>query len=170
MQSSSGRAKKIFSSANQIIRYQRQILAKKQRQSQSACDVFINHRSIDTKKNVSGLLYDHLSRLGLRAFLDSKNMKPGDKLFDHIDEGIRKSKIGIAVFSPQYCDSYFCLHELAMMMECKKKVIPIFCDVKPSELRVKDCGICSTNDIERFRRALEEAKYTVGLSFDTSTG
>ncbi|KAG9158725.1 hypothetical protein Leryth_024014 [Lithospermum erythrorhizon] len=168
MQSSSTRAKNIFS--NQIIRYQRQILANKQRQSQSACDVFINHRSIDTKKNVSGLLYDHLSRLGLRAFLDSKNMKPGDRLFDHINVGIRKCKIGIAVFSPQYCDSYFCLHELAMLMECKKRVLPIFCDVKPSELMVRNSGNCSINDIQRFHRALEEAKHTVGLSFDTSTG
>ncbi|KAL3576690.1 hypothetical protein D5086_021973 [Populus alba] len=43
------------------------------------CDVFINHRGIDTKRTVATLLYDHLSRLKLHPFLDNKNMKPGDK-------------------------------------------------------------------------------------------
>ncbi|CAI9755152.1 unnamed protein product [Fraxinus pennsylvanica] len=153
---------------NQILRNQSHIKTKLRQQP--PCDVFINHRGIDTKRNVSGLLNDHLRRLGFRPFLDCKNMKPGDKLFDNIDIAIQKCKVGVAVFSPQYCDSYFCLHELALMMECKKRVIPIFCDVKPSELRVKDDGICPTEDLDRFHLALEEAKYTVGLTFDTLRG
>ncbi|KAF7151961.1 hypothetical protein RHSIM_Rhsim02G0136000 [Rhododendron simsii] len=52
------------------------------------CDVFISHRQIDTYRNVAGLLYDHLSKLNLRPFLDSKSMKPGDKLFEKIDAAI----------------------------------------------------------------------------------
>uniref|UniRef100_A0A2N9HAN4 TIR domain-containing protein n=1 Tax=Fagus sylvatica TaxID=28930 RepID=A0A2N9HAN4_FAGSY len=136
-----------------------------------SCDVFINHRGIDTKRTVAGLLYNHLSEsMRLKPFLDSKNMKPGDKLFDKIDTAIRNCKLGVAVFSPRYCDSYFCLHELALIMESKKKVIPIFCDVKPSQLRVKDYGICPAKELQRFTWALEEAKFTVGLTFDTSKG
>ncbi|KAL0398623.1 UNVERIFIED_CONTAM: TIR-only protein [Sesamum radiatum] len=81
------------------------------------CDVFINHRGVDTKRNVAGLLYHHLRSLRLRPFLDSKSMKPGDKLFEKIDVAIRECKVGIAVFSPMYCDSYFCLHELSLMTE-----------------------------------------------------
>lgn len=134
------------------------------------CDVFINHRGVDTKRNVAGLLYHHLLGLRLRPFLDSKNMKPGDKLFEKIDVAIRECKVGVAVFSPMYCDSYFCLHELSLMMELQKKVVPIFCDVKPSELRVKDDGSCPPEDLERFRSALETAKLTVGLTFDTLRG
>uniref|UniRef100_A0A6N2ND01 TIR domain-containing protein n=1 Tax=Salix viminalis TaxID=40686 RepID=A0A6N2ND01_SALVM len=130
------------------------------------CNVFINHRGIDTKRTVATLLYDHFYRLNLHPFLDSKNMKPGDKLFDNINGAIRKCKVGVAVFSPRYCESYFCLHELALMMESRKKVIPIFCDVKPSQLRVVDNGKCAMEDIRRFNWALEEAKYTVGLTFD----
>ncbi|XAR68368.1 hypothetical protein NMG60_11003468 [Bertholletia excelsa] len=137
----------------------------------STCpDVFINHRSIDTKRSVASLLYDHLERLKIRSFLDNKAMKPGDKLFEKIDGAIRVCKVGVAVFSPRYCDSYFCLHELALMMESKKKVIPIFCDVKPSELRVLDNGSCSSSELERFNWAIEEAKYTVGLTFDSING
>ncbi|CAK7327580.1 unnamed protein product [Dovyalis caffra] len=134
------------------------------------CDVFINHRGIDTKRTVVTLLYDHLFRLNLHPFLDNKNMKPGDKLFDNINSAIRKCKVGVAVFSPTYCESYFCLHELALFMESKKKVIPIFCDIKPSQLRVANDGKRPMEEIRRFRRALEEAKYTVGLTFDSLKG
>ncbi|CAK9183045.1 unnamed protein product [Ilex paraguariensis] len=135
-----------------------------------ACDVFINHRGIDTKRTVASLLYDHLARLGFRPFLDNKNMKPGDKLFEKIDHAIKGCKVGVAVFSPRYCESYFCLHELTLIMESKKKVIPIFCDIKPSELRVVDNGTCTQMEIQRFKAAIEEAKYTVGLTFDSLKG
>ncbi|KAJ8549604.1 hypothetical protein K7X08_033311 [Anisodus acutangulus] len=164
--SSSSSAKNV---CNQILRFGRQLEPVKNR---APCDVFINHRGIDTKRNVAGLLYEHIrNNLGLRPFLDSKNMKPGDKLFDKIDPAIRHCKIGMAIFSPQYCDSYFCLHELSLMMESKKRIIPVFCDVKPSELAVKDLNVIFPNkDLEKFSLALEEAKYTVGLTFDTLKG
>ncbi|KAE8719830.1 Alpha-galactosidase 2 [Hibiscus syriacus] len=111
------------------------------------CDIFINHRGTDTM-----------------------NMKPGDKLFGKINPAIRSCKLGVAIFSPNYCDSYFCLHELALMMESKKRVIPVFCDVKPSQLQVVDYRTRSTEQLQRFSWALEEAKYTVGLAFDTLQG
>lgn len=141
-----------------------------QKQKQRACDVFINHRGVDTKRNVAGLLYHHLRSFGLNPFLDSKNMKAGDKLFDKINVAIHQSKVCVAVLSPNYCKSYFCLHELSLMMDAGKKVVPIFCDVKPSELEVKDDGSCSSEEMDRFRKALREVKFTVGLTFDTSTG
>ncbi|GLT60412.1 hypothetical protein SLA2020_331790 [Shorea laevis] len=134
------------------------------------CDIFISHRGIDTKRTISGLLYNHLVRLGLNPFLDSKNMKPGDRLFDKINDAVRHCKVGVAVLSPRYCESYFCLHELALMMENRKKVIPIFCDVKRSQLHVKDDGSHPVKELKRFQWAIEEAKYTVGLTFDTLGG
>ncbi|XP_048231113.1 TIR-only protein [Ricinus communis] len=135
-----------------------------------ACDIFINHRGIDTKRTISGLLYNHLSRLGYNPFLDSKNMKPGDRLFDKINSAIKNCKLGVAVFSPRYCESYFCLHELALIMETKERVIPIFCDVKPSQLQVPDNGSRPIQELRRFEDALEQAKYTVGLTFDSHEG
>ncbi|KAK9706684.1 hypothetical protein RND81_07G144500 [Saponaria officinalis] len=138
--------------------------------TQKPCHVFINHRGVDTKKTIAGLLYQHISSLGLSPFLDNKSMRPGDQLFDKIDSAIKKSQVGVAVFSPRYCESYFCLHELALMIENKKKIVPIFCDVKPSELKIKDDGTCSTQKLKRFQFALDEARYTVGLTFDSSKG
>ncbi|KAK4421241.1 TIR-only protein [Sesamum alatum] len=159
-------------SAARINSISRRIIRSSGGQFRRSCDVFINHRGVDTKRNVAGLLYHHLRGLRLRPFLDSKSMKPGDRLFDRIEVAIRECKVGVAVFSPMYCDSYFCLHELKLMMEARKKVVPIFCDVKPSELRVKDDddGSRPVADIEKFRWALEEAKNTVGITFDTLRG
>ncbi|XP_058071279.1 probable 2' cyclic ADP-D-ribose synthase BdTIR [Magnolia sinica] len=135
-----------------------------------ACDVFINHRGVDTKKTVAGLLYHRLSQLNINAFLDSKSMQPGDRLYESIGSAIRKSKIGVVVFSPRYCDSYFCLHELALLVDQKKKLIPIFCDVKPSELQIMAYEKSTPKELVRFRKALEEARYTVGFVFDSQNG
>lgn len=154
------------------VQISRNQITKKVIRSQLPCEVFINHRGNDTKRTISSLLYDHLTRLRIRSFLDNKNMKPGDKLFEKIDSAIKECKVGIAVFSPRYCDSYFCLHELALFVESKKKVIPIFCDVKPSELRaVNKANLpLRPEEIVRFNLALEEAKLTVGLDFDSNKG
>ncbi|KAL4026521.1 hypothetical protein IC575_014953 [Cucumis melo] len=133
------------------------------------CDVFINHRGVDTKKTVAALLYDRLVRVRLRPFLDYKNLRPGEKLFDEIHGAIRQCKVGVAVFSPRYCESYFCLHELAMIIESNKKVIPIFCDIKASQLRIEDHHGYETDEVRRFNWALQQAKSFDGLKFDSST-
>ncbi|XP_068667849.1 probable 2' cyclic ADP-D-ribose synthase BdTIR [Aristolochia californica] len=133
-------------------------------------DVFINHRGVDTKQTIASLLYDRLIQLNLRPFLDKKSMEPGDKLVQSIGSAIRSCKVGVALFSPRYSESFFCLQELALMVEANKKVIPIFFDVKPSDVRVMGCAGCPPKDLLRIRRALEEASYTVGVTFDSSSG
>ncbi|XP_022942870.1 TMV resistance protein N-like isoform X1 [Cucurbita moschata] len=132
------------------------------------CDVFINHRGVDTKKTVAALLYDRLIRGNFRPFLDYRNLKPGEKLFDELHGAIRQCKVGVAVFSPRYCESYFCLHELAMIIESNKKVIPIFCDVNPSQLGIKEEDGYETEDLRRFNWALEQAKQLEGIKFNSS--
>ncbi|KAJ0229215.1 Toll-Interleukin-Resistance [Hirschfeldia incana] len=135
------------------------------------CDVFINHRGTDTKKTLATLLYDNLKARNVRPFLDYKTLKPGDHIFDHINGAILTSKVAVTVFSPNYGHSYSCLHELALIMESKKRIIPIFFDIKPSQLdvvieRVK----CPDDEIQRFRWALQEARDIVGLMFDSDKG
>jgi TIR domain len=136
-------------------------------------DVFLNHRGVDTKRTIASLLYDRLVQKNIRPFLDNRTMQPGDKLYEKINAAINDCKVGVAIFSPSYCDSCFCLHELAMLVEGKKKIIPIFYDIRPSQLLLTDvkCGpIYTPEEIERYKMALKEAKYTVGLTFDSSTG
>ncbi|KAL3519690.1 hypothetical protein ACH5RR_017839 [Cinchona calisaya] len=125
---------------------------------------------MDTRRNVALLIYDHLKFLNLEPFLDCKNLNPGDKLIENLDKAVLQSKVGIAVFSPNYCESYYCRRELSLMIESKKRVIPIYCDITPHDLEFKDWRSYSPNEHEMFNRALEEAKDRVGITFDTSTG
>ncbi|KAK1307784.1 hypothetical protein QJS10_CPA09g01455 [Acorus calamus] len=97
-------------------------------------------------------------------------MEPGDKMIETINGAIVHCKVGVAIFSPRYCESYFCLHELALMVENNKKIIPIFCDIKPSDLRFEDDKTCPPDEAERFRRALREVRHTVGLSYNSLDG
>lgn len=151
---------------NQIFQFQNQIKETKQQ----GFDAFISHRGIDTKRNVALLIYDYLKWVRLQPFLDCKNLKPGDELMKNLDMAVLKSKVGIPVFSPHYCESYFCCHELSLMIELNKRVIPIYCDVKPNELKIKAWRSCSTEDLERYNRALHEAKERIAITFDTYTG
>ncbi|KAG8099643.1 hypothetical protein GUJ93_ZPchr0013g35864 [Zizania palustris] len=137
--------------------------------------VFINHRGVDTKRTVARLLYDRLAvSRRIRAFLDNMSMRPGDRLEDRISAAITDCAVAVAIFSPHYCDSEYCLRELAMLVESRKIIIPIFYDIKPSDLVLPQAVVESTahhpRDIERFKFALREVKNTVGLTYDSATG
>ncbi|KAK7327925.1 hypothetical protein VNO77_22018 [Canavalia gladiata] len=133
-------------------------------------DVFINHRKIDTGPTFVPLLYHHLISKGITPFLDTIHMKPGNKLFHHIDKAIHSSKVGVAILSPRYCDSYFCLHELSLFIESNKRIVPIFYDIKPSHLQVQGNACYPPQLLQKFSAALHETKYTVGLTFDSLNG
>ncbi|KAF0905962.1 hypothetical protein E2562_008984 [Oryza meyeriana var. granulata] len=140
---------------------------------QEPCDVFINHRGVDTKRTVARLLYDRLVDGGIHAFLDNKSMRPGDRLEERIGAAISECSVAVAIFSPHYCDSEYCLRELAMLVESRKTIIPIFYDIKPSDLILPQAVVDTAahpRDIERFKFALREAKNTVGLTYDPATG
>ncbi|KAL6656779.1 hypothetical protein ACP70R_004559 [Stipagrostis hirtigluma subsp. patula] len=140
-------------------------------------DVFINHRGADTKRNVARLLYDRLNQLtggGVRSFLDNMSMRPGDRLEERIDAAIRECRVAVVIFSPRYFHSDFCLRQLAALVEARKVIIPVFYDIKPSQLvlppAVVECKDYLPRDIERFRLALREAKHTFGLRYESATG
>lgn len=75
------------------------------------------------------------------------------------------------MFSPNYGNSYYCLLELALLKEMKKKIIPVFFDIMPTELHVDEGKMyCTPDEIERFNQALEETKKSFGLVFDSLKG
>eukprot|EP00253_Pinus_taeda_P011904 PITA_11904 len=103
-----------------------------------AFDVFLNHRGSDGKTFASHL-YDRLTEHRLRVFLDREEMEKGEELTPQIEGAIRASSVNIAFFSPQYCQSSWCLNELLLMLECKRTkgstILPIFFHLEPSVLR-----------------------------------
>ena len=98
-------------------------------------DVFINHRGPDVKKHLASHLYYSLTAHGLRVFLDMEELQQGDGLNSQIERSIKSSFVHIAIFSPAYAESKWCLEELVLMLQSEKTIIPVFYGVQPSELR-----------------------------------
>jgi hypothetical protein len=122
-------------------------------------DVFINHRGPDVKHTLATDLYDCLTGHRLRVFLDKQELQEGENITPQIKSAIRTASVQIAIFSPGYADSRWCLDELVLMVESVAKlrstIIPVFYGVKPSELRWTQ----GANGVyARALRALEDKK------------
>ncbi|GLJ16798.1 hypothetical protein SUGI_0289370 [Cryptomeria japonica] len=97
-------------------------------------DVFINHRGPDTKKTLAASIYCALKLMGLEAFLDESELELGDSIPSEIQEAMTTSFLHIAIFSPRYAESPWCLAELSFMLKTGKKIIPVFYNVDPSDI------------------------------------
>jgi hypothetical protein len=101
-------------------------------------DVFISHRGPDVKKGIASHIYHRLKDSGLAVFLDQPEMKEGEKITPQIKRAIRTASVHIAIFSPGYADSPWCLDELLDMLDTVKSgstILPLFYNVQPSDLR-----------------------------------
>ena len=43
--------------------------------------------------------------------------------------------VHVAIFSPRYAESKYCLNELRIILQSQKPLIPVFFDVEPENLR-----------------------------------
>ncbi|GLJ10586.1 hypothetical protein SUGI_0131160 [Cryptomeria japonica] len=98
-------------------------------------DVFISHYGKDVKNTFAASIYDTLDRTGLQVFLDQHAIETGDIIPTEIEEAMRSVSVHIAIFSPNYALSPWCLAELSFMLTTGIKIIPIFYHVDPSDLR-----------------------------------
>jgi len=101
----------------------------------SSYDVFINHRGPDTKKTFASHLYHRLLSHGFRPFLDQEELEEGSHFPSQIEHAIRSASVHVAVFSPKYAESEWCLRELLLMLESRAPIIPVFYHVQPADLR-----------------------------------
>jgi hypothetical protein len=62
-------------------------------------------------------------------------MQVGDTLTSQIQDAIKTASVHVAIFSPRYAESKWCLDELHLMVESGKPIIPVFYHVHPAELR-----------------------------------
>ncbi|XP_057841570.2 disease resistance protein Roq1 isoform X2 [Cryptomeria japonica] len=97
--------------------------------------VFINHRGPDVKKTLAQQLYDSLKEAGIPAYLDSEETELGDSISSTIKNAIYSARVHIAILSPRYAESPWCLAELALMFQTKARIIPLFYQVDPSDFR-----------------------------------
>ncbi|KAH9332134.1 hypothetical protein KI387_043715 [Taxus chinensis] len=105
------------------------------RMKTSPYDVFINHRGPDVKHTLAMALYDTLSAMRLRVFLDSKELETGDFLPREIKEAMHNAELHIAIFSEKYAESPWCLAELSFMLKTGTPIVPVFYYVDPADIR-----------------------------------
>ncbi|GLJ35495.1 hypothetical protein SUGI_0713770 [Cryptomeria japonica] len=98
-------------------------------------DIFINHRGPDVKDTLARAIYNALHAMGLRVFLDSEDLHLGDFFPAALEEAMRSASIHIAIFSPGYAQSSWCLAELSFMLKSGAPIIPVFFHVQPTDLR-----------------------------------
>lgn len=100
-------------------------------------DVFINHRGPDVKNTFASHLTRSLISQGLQVFFDKQELEVGHEIPSEIKAAIQGSSVYVAIFSPHYVESHWCLNELDMIGESGKTIIPVFYNVEPSDLRVE---------------------------------
>ncbi|KAL3727594.1 hypothetical protein ACJRO7_032347 [Eucalyptus globulus] len=107
-------------------------------------EVFLSFKGSDTRERFTDFLYTSLEDVGLRAFKDDEELRVGEEFAPELLKAINQSKISIPIFSKDYASSIWCLKELVCMVECWKtrglKIMPIFYDVTPSEVRYQTQG------------------------------
>jgi secreted Zn-dependent insulinase-like peptidase len=99
--------------------------------------IFINHRGPDVKNTFASYLYRRLISMGWRAFLDREELELGYQVFSQIEHAIRGASVHIAIFSPGYAQSPWCLQELVLMKNSGRTILPVFYKVDPSVVRHK---------------------------------
>ncbi|XP_039167867.1 TMV resistance protein N-like [Eucalyptus grandis] len=107
--------------------------------SKSIYDVFLSFRGTDVRKSFLSHLYQALDQNGIYTFRDSEELRKGDQISATLMKAIDESCIAIIIFSEDYASSWWCLEEMAKIMECKEQkdltVLPVFYKVDPREVR-----------------------------------
>ncbi|KAL8262597.1 hypothetical protein R6Q59_023946 [Mikania micrantha] len=103
-------------------------------------DVFLSFRGVDTRKRFTAHLYKALVEADYNTFLDNEEIETGEPLKPELETAIKTSRAYIIILSKNYASSTWCLDELVLMLEQKKKfneqiVIPIFYHVEPTDVR-----------------------------------
>ncbi|KAI6705798.1 hypothetical protein NL676_008760 [Syzygium grande] len=101
--------------------------------------VFLSFRGTDIRNNFLGHLYTALDLKGIYTYVDSEELRKGERITPALMKAIEESRIAIIVFSEDYASSPWCLEEVAKIMECKEQrdlmVFPVFYKVEPREVR-----------------------------------
>ncbi|KAH7428310.1 hypothetical protein KP509_10G086200 [Ceratopteris richardii] len=106
-------------------------------------DVFICYMGEDTKRNMVSVLRGMLHSKGITCF-DNYETDDETEIKPHIEDAIEKSKVYVIFLSKKFASSKRCLEEVRQIMDVQRSsstssttrtVIPIFYDVKPSEVR-----------------------------------
>ncbi|KAH7404892.1 hypothetical protein KP509_15G048800 [Ceratopteris richardii] len=106
-------------------------------------DVFLCHHGPDTKRNLVSVLSGMLCSIGITCFVDHE-IREGSEIVSGITDALESSSVHVVIFSPNFETSKRALDEVVQIINLQssagaslrpRKVIPLFCDVEPSEVR-----------------------------------
>jgi leucine-rich repeat protein SHOC2 len=117
----------------------------------------------------------------LQPFLDREELQAGDYLAPQIEGAINAASVHVTIFSPTYAESKWCLDELVLILKSKVSVIPVFHNVKPSELRWTGRYAQALNNheqkrrydpqtLESWRKALFDVSSLIGFELEAYNG
>lgn len=94
-------------------------------------DVFVSHAWEDKEDFVDDFV-DALRNLGIKVWYDTTQIKWGDSMRERIDDGLKKSRFGVAILSPNYIaeNKYWTKAELDGLFQLEsvngKTLLPIW--------------------------------------------
>ncbi|KAK2971110.1 hypothetical protein RJ640_024055 [Escallonia rubra] len=105
-----------------------------------AYHVFLSFRGEDTRKTFVDHLYTALVGAGFHTFRDDDVLERGENIEAELEKAIQQSRSSIVVFSEKYASSHWCLDELVMIIERRRRtsefvLLPVFYRVDPSHVR-----------------------------------
>ncbi|KAI3827406.1 hypothetical protein L1987_01479 [Smallanthus sonchifolius] len=135
-------------------------------------DVFLSFRGEDTRHAFTDHLYHALRGAGLDIFRDDDEIGRGLELKPEIEAAVIESRASIIVLSKNYANSRWCLNELWLILEKRKKcghfVLPIFYHVDPSDVRNQTGSFVieeskgTVDDVRRWKEALTKVANLTG--------
>ncbi|XP_050142447.1 disease resistance protein Roq1-like isoform X6 [Malus sylvestris] len=148
-------------------------------------DVFINFRGEDTRLGITSHLHAALLQKKIETYIDYRLQK-GEEIGPVLLEAIEKSTHSVIIFSQNYASSTWCLDELVHILECKErygqKVMPVFYDINPSDVRKQRGSYAaafaqlekrfkdSIDKVHKWRRALKAAADLSGFDYSNKHG
>lgn len=125
--------------ASQAIPHNVQVSSNNSAETQEKYDVFVSHAWEDKESFVEEFV-EALRSLGAKVWYDKTQMKWGDSMREKIDDGLKKSKFGVVVLSPNYIadGKYWTKAELDGLFQMEsingKTLLPIWHELTKKEV------------------------------------
>ncbi|RXI00734.1 hypothetical protein DVH24_000968 [Malus domestica] len=148
-------------------------------------DVFVSFRGEDTRRGITSHLHAALLQKKIETYIDYRLQK-GKEIRPALRKAIEKSTHSVIIFSKNYASSTWCLDELVHILECEErygqKVIPVFYDINPSDVRRQHGSYAaafaqlekhfkdSIDKVHKWRRAMKTAADLSGFDYSNKHG
>jgi hypothetical protein len=96
-------------------------------------DLFICHATED-KEDIARPLAHLLHAANLKVWFDEFSLKLGDSLTESISRGLKGSKYGLVIFSPDFFGKQWTERELRTLLNLEKRILPIWHNVDKQDI------------------------------------